>query len=77
MTVDALGLHCPLPIIQLARAAKQLDSGLIQLIADDPATRTDVPAWCRLRSNKLLGESVEQHEGRDIYRYLIQIRPTP
>jgi TusA-related sulfurtransferase len=73
VTVDTLGLQCPLPIIQLAKAAKKLDSGMIELISDDPATQTDVPAWCQMRSGTLLRKSVDQADGRTLYRYLIAI----
>jgi TusA-related sulfurtransferase len=49
-TVDARGRRCPLPIIDLAAAARTAPIGtVIILIADDPAANADVPAWCRMR----------------------------
>jgi tRNA 2-thiouridine synthesizing protein A len=53
--VDARGLLCPRPVIDLARAvaAHEWDDHpralTITLLADDPAAIHDVPAWCRMR----------------------------
>lgn len=61
--VDARGLRCPLPVIRLARAAKDLPAGaLVDLWATDPAARADVPAWCRLRGHELVA-TTELDEG--------------
>ena len=59
--VDAVGLKCPLPIIELGKAANLLDSGLIELISDDPVALQDVPAWCRMRSAALLDQATDGH----------------
>ena len=40
LTLDALGKKCPIPIIMLA---------------DDPAAKTDVPAWCTLKTQEFVG----------------------
>lgn len=56
VVVDARGLRCPLPVIRVARAARDLPGGaVVELWATDPAARADVPAWCRLRGHELLG----------------------
>jgi tRNA 2-thiouridine synthesizing protein A len=56
--VDATGLHCPLPIIKLAAAARTAPAGtVITLISTDPAAEPDVAAWCRMRGQQLLGQS--------------------
>jgi len=53
-TVDARGTRCPYPVIELARAAKLANPGArIELLADDPVARSDVPAWCRMRGAEL------------------------
>ena len=63
--VDARGLRCPLPVIRLARAAKDLPAGaLVELWATDPAARADVPAWCRMRGHELVG-TTEVEAGTD------------
>lgn len=67
--VDARGVLCPEPIFRLARAARDLGAGLIALAADDPAAETDVPAWCSMRSARLL--AVRQEDRHTAY--LVQV----
>ena len=56
LVVDALGRHCPLPIIDLAKRFGEVPvGGTVELLADDPAAPADVAAWCRLREQELLG----------------------
>jgi tRNA 2-thiouridine synthesizing protein A len=61
-TVDSRGRRCPLPIIDLAAAARGATEGtVITLIADDPAAAADVAAWCRMRGQTYVGsEPVDQ-----------------
>jgi len=55
MSIDALGKKCPLPIIMLAERIGEVQIGeVIEVLADDPATKTDVPAWCGLKSHEFL-----------------------
>jgi tRNA 2-thiouridine synthesizing protein A len=50
VVVDARGRRCPLPIIDMAKAARGASAGtVITLLADDPAAAADVAAWCRMR----------------------------
>lgn len=50
--VDARGQRCPLPVIALARRARDLPVGSrLEVIATDPAARHDIPAWARLRGH--------------------------
>jgi tRNA 2-thiouridine synthesizing protein A len=52
LRIDALGKKCPLPIIMLAERIGEVPIGqLVEVLADDPATKTDVPAWCGLKSH--------------------------
>jgi len=54
--LDCRGRRCPLPIVELARHIGDVEvGGTIQLAADDPAARLDVPAWCRMRGHDYLG----------------------
>ena len=56
--VDARGLRCPLPVIRLAQAARDLEDGAVLILwATDPAAEHDVPAWARMR-----GHAVESTE---------------
>ncbi|WP_062311568.1 sulfurtransferase TusA family protein [Demequina rhizosphaerae] len=57
VTVDATGMLCPLPIIELAKAARGLAAGTeVTVIATDVAARVDVPAWARMTGNEFVGE---------------------
>lgn len=55
--IDARGLLCPLPIIELAKVAAMAAPG-DELTVDctDVAARTDVPAWARMTGNAFVGE---------------------
>lgn len=59
-TVDALGYMCPVPIVMLAEKVREIERGkVVELLADDPAAKEDVPAWCRRTSNEYLGMEAE------------------
>jgi cysteine desulfurase len=56
LTIDARGLRCPAPIIELARRIDEVPVGaVVALLADDEAARLDVPAWCAMRGHEYLG----------------------
>ena len=68
--VDSRGTLCPQPVIDLARAAKDAEPGtVIEVLADDPAAATDIPAWCRLRGAELL--AARKEDGAT--RYLVRV----
>lgn len=57
VVVDARGQRCPLPVISLARVARDSPVGtVVEVWATDPAARADIPAWCRMRQHEYLGE---------------------
>jgi cysteine desulfurase len=65
--VDARGLRCPMPVLELARrtAAGQLPAGAtVHLLSDDPAAAVDVPAWCAMRGHAYLGEQPQADGSR-------------
>jgi tRNA 2-thiouridine synthesizing protein A len=56
LTLDALGKKCPIPIIMLADRIRDVPVGhTIAVLADDPAAKTDLPAWCGLKSQEFVG----------------------
>ena len=58
LTIDALGKKCPVPIIMLANQIRNVPIGqTVEVLADDPAARTDLPAWCALKSQEFVGAS--------------------
>jgi tRNA 2-thiouridine synthesizing protein A len=55
LIVDALGRRCPVPVILLAERIGDVQPGqLVELLADDAVARTDLPAWCALKSHELV-----------------------
>jgi tRNA 2-thiouridine synthesizing protein A len=58
LVVDCRGMRCPLPVIELARRIDEVEVGqVVAVLADDPAARVDVPAWCRMRGQQYAGET--------------------
>ncbi len=56
MTLDCLGRRCPIPVIELAKALPLVEVGaVIEVLSDDPASASDIPAWCRLRGQSFEG----------------------
>jgi TusA-related sulfurtransferase len=56
LVIDARGLVCPRPVVELARALPTVPVGaVLAVVADDPAAAGDVPAWCRLRQQEYVG----------------------
>lgn len=56
LSINALGRKCPLPIIMLAERIGLVAVGeVVEVLADDPAAKTDVPAWCGLKSHNFAG----------------------
>jgi tRNA 2-thiouridine synthesizing protein A len=68
-TVDARGQSCPGPLVTLARALKHADRGtVVELLATDPGSRSDVPSWSTLTGNEL----VDSGETDGVFRYVIR-----
>jgi tRNA 2-thiouridine synthesizing protein A len=68
-TVDARGQSCPGPLVTLARSLKDAEPGdLLELLATDPGSRSDVPSWATLTGNELL----EAGESEGVLRYVIR-----
>ncbi len=67
--MDAKGLMCPMPIVQLAKKFKIMKVGdEIELLATDVGSKADVPAWCQRTGNEL----VEAREENGVYIYRIK-----
>jgi tRNA 2-thiouridine synthesizing protein A len=61
VTLDALGLRCPEPVMMIRKSIRAMDDGQVLLIiADDPATRRDVPSFCQFMDHQLLEQQTEQ-----------------
>jgi tRNA 2-thiouridine synthesizing protein A len=70
LELDCRGLRCPLPVIRLANSMTDVAVGQTVAVAtEDPAARTDVPAWCRMREQEYLGEAPA---GDRVPRYVVR-----
>jgi tRNA 2-thiouridine synthesizing protein A len=68
-TVDAKGQSCPGPLVSLAKALREAKTGdLLELLATDPGSKSDVPSWAELSGNELL----ETAEADGVYRYVVR-----
>jgi TusA-related sulfurtransferase len=53
--LDARGKSCPLPIVLVAKAMRNLPAGAaVTIQADDRAFPEDIRAWCRKTNHELL-----------------------
>jgi len=71
LVVDARGQSCPGPLVSLAKALKDAQQGdLLELLATDPGSKSDVPSWADISGNELL-ESEELGGGAE-FRYVVR-----
>ena len=69
LVVDATGMPCPQPVIELARAVSGVEVGTrIRLLADDEAAWVDVPIWCRMQRQQLVSKD---RDGR-LHTFLVE-----
>lgn len=68
-TLDARGQSCPGPLVTIARALKDARAGdLLELLASDPGSWKDIPAWVELTKNEL----VEKDQRDGVFRYVVR-----
>jgi tRNA 2-thiouridine synthesizing protein A len=59
-TVDYKGLFCPMPIVKVARAIKEIEMAqVLEMVADDPGSEVDMKAWVKQTGHELLGMQEE------------------
>ena len=64
--LDCTGLLCPLPVVKTKQVMDTLSAGqVLRLLATDPGSVGDVPAWTRQTGHILL--SHQEHAGVHIY----------
>lgn len=58
--VDACGLQCPGPILQLKKTVDAMTEGeAVRVVATDPGFPNDASAWCQTTGNRLLSSHTE------------------
>jgi tRNA 2-thiouridine synthesizing protein A len=74
-TVDARGQRCPLPVLGLARAAKDARDGqLLTVLSSDPAAEPDIGAWCRMRGHELVEQAWSPHPEGAVLTSRVRVR---
>jgi tRNA 2-thiouridine synthesizing protein A len=59
-TLDTCGKCCPVPMVETNKAIKALEVGqVLEVIATDVGTRTDIPSWCARTGQTLVSMSEE------------------
>ena len=71
-TLDCKGLNCPMPIVEMTKAARELSPGdQIVVTATDLAFKPDLEAWARRMSHSI----VEFEDGGDVVRAVVTLGP--
>ncbi len=69
--VDSRGSFCPGPITDLYKAYRKANVGdVIELLATDPAAKSDVQAWAKKTGNEVLEIVDEQGYTRIVVKIL-------
>jgi tRNA 2-thiouridine synthesizing protein A len=64
LALNLEGLLCPLPIVKVSQAIKQVEVGqVVEATATDPGVLIDIPAWAKTTGNEMLKT---QKEGKII-----------
>ncbi|MEK6692950.1 MAG: sulfurtransferase TusA family protein [Nitrospirota bacterium] len=67
--VDCKGLFCPMPVVGLNKAIKEIEMGqILEVLATDPASVPDFRAWTMRTGNELL----ESKEEKGVYKFFIR-----
>ena len=66
IVIDARGLKCPLPVLRAEKALDTIGNAALEILADDPVARIDIPLLAQKRG---LDCSVEK-DG-DGFRFLL------
>jgi TusA-related sulfurtransferase len=63
VTIDCIGLYCPMPIVHTAKKVKEMQPGqILEVVADDEGIKQDMPNWAKMTGNEFLG--LEEEGGR-------------
>jgi tRNA 2-thiouridine synthesizing protein A len=58
-----------MPMVETSMAIRALETGeVLEIVATDPGTKTDIPAWCKRSGNVLLKSS----EVDGVFRFYVR-----
>ena len=68
--LDCRGLSCPMPIVKISRAMKELTPGEVLTVqASDPSFQSDIEAWVRK-----MGQTLQSFEDNGEFQTAILIK---
>jgi tRNA 2-thiouridine synthesizing protein A len=66
--IDASGLLCPFPLLQLQKKLKQVSKGeIVELISTDKGSIQDIRSFCEQTSHLLMKEHIDYDLSRFIF----------
>ena len=69
-TLDVRNLSCPMPVLKSKKALKELEiSQVLEILATDPGSMADIPAWTRTTGQELL---LSEELGPKNFRFLVK-----
>ena len=69
LTLDFKGLLCPMPVVKIAQAMKQVQIGdMVEAVATDPGVMADIPAWARTSGNELV--SIQKQD--KVFKFVVK-----
>ncbi len=55
-TLDCLHMLCPMPIVKVSKAIKEVEVGqTLLMLADDPGAKPDMETWTRRMGHTMVG----------------------
>lgn len=67
--LDVKGLNCPLPILRTKKALAEMESGqILRVLATDPGSLKDFPAFAKQTGNELL----EHQEENRVFEFFLK-----
>ena len=68
-TVDYKGLFCPMPIVKISKAIKEIEVGqVLEMLADDPGSKADMDAWAKQTGHQLL----DMREEGGVFKFYVR-----
>ena len=68
VVLDCMGMKCPRPIVEMAKRMRKMQPGqVLELHADDPVAKADVPSWCDTTGN----EFVSREDVGDLLKFYV------
>lgn len=61
--LDVTNTLCPIPVIKTQNKIKTLNEGdQLKVVATDPGTLQDIPAWCRINGHQVISTEQQDRE---------------